>query len=76
MTSQNFPQELGNKSSNSAIYSLKTGLTLKNDLLCPELFFSTQNLPPCQFQQFSSRRIFSFSKFLGHLKEKRATATP
>ena len=36
--------EEGNKSSNSAIYPRKTGLTLKkNEFLCPESFFSTQN---------------------------------
>ena len=36
--------EEGNKSSNSAIYPRKTGLTLKKkEFLCPESFFSTQN---------------------------------
>ena len=32
--------------------------------------------PPCQFQQFSRRESFSFSKFLGCLNEKRAAAIP
>ena len=52
----------------------ETGLTIKKMVLCPESFFSTQNSPfPCQFQQFSSRRIFFF---IFSLDEKRAASTP
>ena len=36
----------------------------KDEFLCPELFFSTQNWPPCQFQKFSSRgKFFHFQNF-------------
>ena len=38
MTSQNFPRK-----EERTIYPRKTGLTLKNELLCPESFLSTQN---------------------------------
>ena len=42
MTSQN--SEEGNESSNSAIYPPENGFNLKkNEFLCPESFFSTQN---------------------------------
>ena len=43
MTSQSFSSKEGNESSDSTIYPRKTGLTLKNEFLCPESFFSTQN---------------------------------
>ena len=49
----------------------------KNEFLCPESFFSTQNLPPMSISAiFKHRKNFSFSKFLGRLDEKRAAATP
>ena len=49
----------------------------KNEFLCPESFFSTQNWPPMSISAiFKHRKNFSFSKFLGRLDEKRAAATP
>ena len=42
ITSQNFHSEEGSESLNSAIYHRKMGLTLKNEFLCPDSFFSTQ----------------------------------
>ena len=49
----------------------------KNELLCPESFFSNQNWPPTSISTiFKQRKIFSFSKFLRHFDEKRATAIP
>ena len=38
-----FSSKEGKESSDSTIYPRKTGLTLKNEFLCPESFFSTQN---------------------------------
>ena len=40
---KNFPRKKETESSNAAIYPRKTGLTLKSEFLCSELFFSTQN---------------------------------
>ena len=68
-----FPLEEGNESSNSSIYPRKTGLTLKKEflyLLDPKL------TPHVNFSKFQAEEIFSFSKFLGRLDEKRAAATP
>ena len=49
----------------------------KNDFLCPESFFSTQNWAPMSISTiFKQRKIFSFSKFLGRLDDERAAATP
>ena len=63
MTSQNFPRKNpGNESSNSAIYSRKTGLTLKNESRIVPL--DPKLTHPCQFQQFPSRRkLFHFLNF-------------
>ena len=37
---------------------------LQNEFLCSKSFFSTQNWPPCQFQQFPSRgKFFHFVNF-------------
>ena len=56
----------------------KTGLTFKKkEFLCPESFFSTQNLPVMLISAiFKQWRIFSILKFSGRLDEKRAAATP
>ena len=62
MTSQNFPLKKG-----TIIEFLylppESGFKFKNEFLCPEFFFSTQNLP-CQFQQFQAEENFSFSNVL------------
>ena len=42
----------------------KNECNFKKRFLCPESFFSTQVDPPCQFQQFPSRRkSFHFVRF-------------
>ena len=49
----------------------------KNEFLCPESFFSTQNGPTMSISAiFKHRKNFSFSKFLGRLDDKRTAATP
>ena len=48
----------------------------KNEFLCPESFFSTQNWPPCQFQQFSSRGKFFIFKIFGMSRWKKSSSNP
>ena len=72
-----FPSKEGNESSNSAIYRRETGLLKKNEFLCPESFFSTENWPPKSISAiFKESTIISFSKFSKHLDMKRAATTP
>ena len=56
----------------------KMGLTLKNiEFLCLESFFSAKNWLPMSISAIlKQRKIFSFSRFLGRLDEKRAAPTP
>ena len=73
-----FPMEEGSESSNSAIYPRKTGLTLKNATFYVQNRSSRPKIdPPMSISAiFKQRKIFSFSKFLGRLDEKRAATTP
>ena len=78
----------GDKTSQNFV--LKRGTSHRFGYLFPEngfnftkMTFYVQNrssqpkiAPSCHFQQFSIRGIFSFSKFLRRLDEKRAAATP
>ena len=78
MTSQNFPRKKWGTSHRIRLFTPGNGFNFKqNEFLCPESFFSTQNWPPMSISSISKeRKIFSFSKFLWRLDEKRAAATP
>ena len=71
MKSQNFPL----KKKTLSIYAQKVCLTFLKEFLFPKSFFSTQNCMSVS-AIFKQRKIFSFSKFLTGLDEKRAAATP
>ena len=72
-----FPSKEGNKSSNSAIYPRKTGLTLKKKSFYVQNRSSLPRIDPLvNFSNFQEEEILSFSKFSGRLDEKRAAVTP
>ena len=66
MTSQNFPQEKGTESSNSAIHLQKTGLTFyKMSFMSIIVLLDPKLTPPrVNFSNFQGEENFSFSKFL------------
>ena len=77
MTSQNFSSKEGNESSDSTIYPRKTGLTLRKQVFMSRIVLLDPKLTPMSISTiFKKRKIFSFSKFLGHLDDERAAATP
>ena len=64
MMSQSFPLQM--RSSHKSIYPRKIDLTLKK-FPCPDSLFRPKidSIPPCQFQQFSSRGFFFIFKVFG-----------
>ena len=77
MTSQKFPSEEGNQSSNSSIYPRKMGLTFKKSVFMSRIVLLNPKLtPPMSISAiFKQRKILSFSKFLRRLDEERVAAT-
>ena len=80
MTSQSFPLKRGTSYQiRLFIYPWKTGLTFKKWVFMSRIVLLDPNLPPSpnvNFRNFQAEEIFSLSKFLGCLDEKRAAATP
>ena len=74
MASQNFPRKNG--TSHQITYPRKTGLTLKKWVVQNRSFIDQKIDPHVNFSNFQAEENFSFCKFLGHLNEKRAKATP
>ena len=65
MTSQKFPSEEGNESSNSTIYPRKTGLTLKNWVFMSRFVLLDPKLTPhVNFSNFhAEENFFTFQIF-------------
>ena len=77
MTSQNFPREKRTSHQIRLFTPQKTGLTLKKWVFMSKIILLDPKLTSMSISAiFKQRKGFSFSKFLGCLNEKRATATP
>ena len=77
MTSQNFPMKKGMAHRIRVFTPWKMGLALKNEFFMSRIVFLYPELTPMSISAvLKQRKIFSFSKFLRRLNEKRAAATP
>ena len=78
MTSQNFPQKKGT-SHPIRLFTPKNGFNFKKTSFYLQNRSSGPKIDPpphVNFNNFQAEEIFSFSKFLGRLDDKRAAATP